>query len=397
MKPFGFSSQLSPFSMTRVRAEICNFKVGQPGRKLIPKRMLDDALTHTLSTNNDPFIYQYPTFDGPIHVRLKLAQFLSNSGKYPSNIHPDSICLSFGNSHAISLIVRVLTRPGDVVIVEELTYFLIYQILKDAHLTVHLCPMSETGIDIDKLSLLVDKFSPKLVYVNPIHQNPLGTCLSVSDRNRLVALSEQKDFLIVSDEPYVLLDFESSEQTRSLSRMNSHRVICCGTFSKLIAPGLRCGWILAAPDLVRKFCSEGAMHSGGGPPSLISQTVCSLIETGQLESHRIELCAQLAARRDAMLHALAASTISRSATWTVPAGGYFVYLKFNQLNTETFLQYVIRKDIPVRFLQSAACSSSEVTNGLRLSFSFYDTDEISLGIQILASALEEFLLVDTTA
>lgn len=400
------TAQMSPFTMTKVPESICNFLVGQPSKALIPRGILDQAFRDTINANTDAYIYQYPTLVGPLHVRQTLADYLTSSGRYP-RIGPENICLTFGNSHGITLAIKHLTRPGDLVIVEDPTYFLVGQILRDAYVNVQMCPVhTENGLDLDLLENMVLQLKPALVYINPIHHNPTGTCLSVAKRRRLIQLSIDHDFYIVSDEPYVLLGFQEFDEKcsslgASVSIADYSKLVCCGSFSKILTPGLRCGWISAHPSVIEKISFDGTLRSGGGPPSIIAQTISSLIESGLLKTHRAFLSQELAYRARRMMECIDGSILGKHATYHRPQGGYFLYLSFQdeRFDTERFREFVNRKFPKVDFLPGAKCSvlPSTPSRGLRLSFSFYDADEIEYGISLLATRFKQFFQMHLTS
>lgn len=382
----GLTSQSSPFTMNRVSAEICDFRVGQPSQKLIPKMLLDNAFIDTITRNSDPYIYQYPTASGPLCVRSKFASYLSAHPAYSESLDSSSMMLTYGNSHAIALILRTFTKHGDPVIVEDPTYFLVGKMLQDARVCVHPCPVdSRTGIEMDAFEELLIHTSPTLVYLNPIHHNPTGTSLSIEKQNRLRFLSLKHGFKILSDEPYVLLDWsEVPVCSMHTGDELSANVLACGTFSKLLAPGLRCGWIHASPDLISSLSADGVLDSGGGPPSLVVQTVADLVTSGAFEQNRIHTVKQLRRQCEQMTQCIdAAPTLRSRVTYFASTGGYFVYLQFEDslFDVHAFHAFAC-KHFKVRFLV--------MSTGIRLSFAFYDTEEIALGIERLDHALEAY-------
>ena len=394
--------------MMNVPEHVRNFIVGQPSEALIPRQMLDAAFTRAISANIDPYIYQYASSQGPATLRNDLAAFLSKTGVYAQNIQPENLCISFGNSQGISAAVTSLSKPGDVAIVEDPTYFLIGKILTDAGLSVVPCPVnSASGLDMKTFKSLVEQHQPRIVYVNPIHQNPTGSRMTVIDREQLIRLSIQKNFYIISDEPYVLLSFQAleamDESFSSLGRTadrlgpNEHRnLVCCGSFSKILTPGLRCGWLSGHEDTICTIAAHGALASGGGPPPLISETVRQLITRNELSAHLDFLRDQLSTRLHAMQRTL--SSYSGRIEFIVPQGGYFVWVRVPNpsFNADMFHMWLRDQKISIRFLPSQKCSAIEsghtIPNAIRLAFSFYTPEEIESGITDLLNALDRYLL-----
>lgn len=395
--------QISPFIMVNVPKGVCSFVVGQPSDALIPHRLLDTAFARTISNHGDPFIYQYPTFQGPLTFRQDLAEYLSRTGRYPL-LTLENLCITFGNSSALSFAISSLTRSGDTVIVEDPTYFLIGNIVRDAGLQVQRCRVDENdGLDMDDFEALVKSTKPSLVYVNPVHHNPTGSCLSVAKRERLIRLSIEQGFLIFSDEPYVLLSFRPDviEEETSLATTASRiggpayqRLVCFGSFSKILSPGLRCGWISGHPAIVSRIAAHGSLVSGGGPASLISETIRQIITTGELEEHISFLRVELRERASAMCESLR-DHFGPAASFLIPSGGYFVFLKLVACNdSDSFQAFLEATGVRVKILPSSVCSAnpegSTKRTCVRLAFSFYTPDEIKQGIATLAAAYTSF-------
>ena len=392
--------------MSPITSDVTNFIVGQPGEALIPFELLNKCVSRTVMDNTDPFIYQYPTPNGPLPFRESLSRFLRDSGRFPRKIQAESICTSFGNSSAISLAIQSLSIPGQSVIVEDPTYFLIGDVLRNAHLNILTCRVNEeSGLNVDALRALLSAHRPRFVYVNPIHQNPTGSCMPVADREQLIQLSHAYDFIILSDEPYVLLPFNNSsssipEEYTSLgvtaSRMGGSdykNLLCFGSFSKILTPGLRCGWITGHPDLIKKITLHGSLQSGGGPAPIIIETIRSMIENGQLNNHIDSLRTWLHARATRMIESIEKYFGPSHVAYHVPAGGYFVLLRFldSRVDTRDFQKYLDSNGISIKFLPGSRCRAIREDNTpanlrkqLRLAFSFYTPDEIEMGIEKLS-------------
>lgn len=398
--------------MSQVPESVFDLVVGQPGTDLMPRSMLETYIQKTICENEDPFIFQYTTTQGSVPFRKVLTDFLLATDMYGTHITPHNILITYGNSHGLSLAISTLTRAGDSVIVEEPTYFLSGQLLRDNHLIIHSCSIRDTdGMDMDEFEALVIRHSPKIVYINPIYQNPTGTCLCVSRRERLLTLAEIHNFMILCDEPYTLLNFVSPERIeekhRSLAataeRMygpgGSTHLICFGSFSKILTPGLRCGWLQASEQIVRIFSGNGALNSGGGPPSIITETVRRLILDGSLTNHITFLRIRLYARRNSVCGAIR-SQFENLVNMHVPDGGYFVYLQFadSSFKSASLLEFLCRENSPVKFLPGSKCianpdmvSAISTEPCLRIAFSFYTEAELEQSIGLLRRGYDLFM------
>ena len=383
-----------------------NFIVGQPSESLIPRQVLDTAFQRTLLFNTDPYIYQYASSQGPLPLRKQLARYLSSTGLYPSQISEKHLCISFGNSSGIAMAISSLSKPGDRVVVEDPTYFLIGKILRDAGLDMSTCTVDpHKGLDIDMFESLVSSIKPRLVYLNPIHHNPTGSVMPLSTRERILHLSKEHDFIILSDEPYVMLSFDhstSSEVFSSLSLTASRlfpddsfkNLVCFGSFSKILTPGLRCGWMAAHPDVISIISQHGALASGGGPPSFISETIRQIIANNELDMHVSFLRTELRDRATAMCAAVHEG-FGDAVTFHYPQGGYFVYVSvvdedFDSVDFQRFMDN--HTDPCIQILASPRCSVTGTckANSMRLAFSFYSPDEIRDNVRLLADAYHRY-------
>jgi DNA-binding transcriptional MocR family regulator len=169
-------------------------------------------------------------------------------------------------------------RPGDTVIVEEPSYFLALRIFADYELNIVGTPIDENGLIIEALEEKLTRHKPVLIYTIPAFHNPAGVTLSANRREKLVGLSREYDFFIVADEVYQMLAYTSAPPQPMTYYDTSGRVFSLGSFSKILAPGLRLGWIQAKPSLLEPFITCGYLESGGGLNPFVSSIVNSVID-----------------------------------------------------------------------------------------------------------------------
>ena len=381
--------------MTPIPGDQFNLAVGQPGKDLIPTEKLNCALKFAVESCIDPLIYQYPSVGGPVSMRTDLVKLLVSTGRYPTSLSPEELRITYGNSHGLSIAIQALTKPGENVIVEDPTYFLSSKFFSECHVNVHPCP-AHSGLDIDVFESMARELKPSLVYVNPIHHNPTGTCLSQSSREKLIQLSAELGFVILSDEPYVLLSFSDTiiETETSLATTAERimppsydRLVCFGSFSKIIAPGLRCGWMSGKEPLLRTICASGALVSGGSPPPILVEAIRHLIVSGSLQQHIQFVRDTLKARKDQLVRSLQ-ETFRDNVVFHPPTGGYFVYVHFAHVTNTSLLNDTHQHRL--KFLPGEHCSTSPqsadayMKSCARLAFSFYTPEELHEAIIILA-------------
>ena len=362
-----------------------NFSVGQPSADLLPLALLHGA-SERFFANAQPLELNYGERQGDVRFRAALAAFLADAGGGAAA--PQSLMLTAGISQALDFVCSRFTRPGDTVFVEEPSYPYSFPIFRDHELNIVGIPLDGQGMDIEQCELKLAEHRPKLLYTIPAYNNPTGQTLSRERRERLVALSRKHGFIIAADEVYQLLHHGAPPPASFGTLAERGNVLSLGSFAKIIAPGLRLGWIQTNAELMRTLVASGVLVSGGNFNHFTSHIVRQLIESGELVSFVAHLRASYAARAEAMDAALH-THFDGIATWQKPRGGYFFWLKLPEhINTED-LQAAAR-EAGTGFLPGTACSTvGGLKNYLRLSFAHYSVPDIHDGIARLGRALRK--------
>ncbi len=359
--------------------------VGQPGFDLLPLELLHRAADVRLSAG-DPAFLNYGFEQGDGRFRHALAQFLSTGYGFP--VTAADLMVTNGASQGLDLICTLFTRPGDTVFVEEPTYFLALRIFADHGLRVVGIPAAAHGLDLDALEEALAQQQPALLYTIPTFQNPSGVTLPLAARERLVALSTAHNFLIVSDEVYQLLGYTAAPPPPLAYWAESERVLSLGSFSKILAPGLRLGWIQAEAPLLARLTGSGLLDSGGGLNPFTSNVVRVALEEGWQAEYLAHL-RQIYLRRLAAMAAALTSYLGDIARFAVPQGGFFFWVALDEgVDTAVLLPTAHRHQ--TGFQPGIKFSSrGALRNYLRLSFAFYDEAAIAQGVARLRQALAE--------
>ena len=357
-----------------------NFSVGQPSADLLPIALLHSA-AEKFFAGVTPLEMNYGARQGDPRFRTALAAFLGDASA-------DSLLLTAGISQALDYVCGHLTRPGDTVFVEEPTYPYSIQVFHDHGLKIVGLPLDGRGMDLAALERLLTEHRPRLVYTIPSYHNPTGQLLDRARRERLVALSREHDFIIAADEVYQLLHYGSPPPPSLGSMADRGNVISLGTFSKILAPGLRLGWIQTNAALMQRLLATGALVSGGNFNHFASHVVRQLLEDGRLTSFVAELRTKYAARAEAMDEALRAH-LDGIVRWQKPEGGYFFWLE-TPAGTDIEKLQAAARDTGTGFLAGIACSTcGGQRHCLRLSFAHYTVPEIQEGIARLGRAFRQ--------
>ncbi len=368
-----------------VPADIIDFGIGQPGLSLLPLDIMQQAAAHRLA-QNDPGLLQYGAEQGDGYFRLALADFLSAG--YGSLVKDDQLFVTAGASQGLDLICTLFTKPGDVIFVEEPTYFLALRIFADHHLHVISLPTDEHGLVVDAVEEKLAQYKPVFIYTIPTFQNPSGATLPLTRREQLVALSQEHDFLIVADEVYQLLNYSSVPPVPMAHYIYGETVLSLGSFSKILAPGLRLGWIQTNPALVTRLSNCGLVESGGGLNPFASGIVRSLLEFGRQKQHLNRL-KTIYRERAAVLAAALRRDLPELVTFAEPEGGFFIWLKLAQ-GVDTSQLLVAAQEEQLGFQPGMKFSSQgALRNYMRLSFAFYESSDLEEGVIRLKHLLEK--------
>lgn len=360
-----------------------NFSVGQPSADLLPLAMLSGAGTRFFA-DAEPLELNYGQRQGDARFRASLATFLEKASGTP--VDPDSLMLTGGISQALDFVCSRFARPGDVVFVEEPSYPYSFQIFRDHGLEVVGVPVDGGGMDVERLERMLATQKPKLVYTIPSFHNPTGQVMNRARRERLVALSREHGFVILADEVYQLLYYGDRPPPSFGALAGGGNVLSLGTFSKILAPGLRLGWVQTTPELMKTLLASGALVSGGNFNHFTSHVVRQLMESGELAAFVAELRARYTERAGAMDAALR-KHLSGIARWSRPGGGYFFWLELPEGADAGTLE-AAAKAAGTGFLPGSFCSlDGGQKHCLRLSFAHYGVPDIHEGVARLRRAL----------
>lgn len=361
--------------------ELIDLSLGHPGMELLPLGDFRRMASRAFSTA-EPMLLQYGPKQGELRFREALAGMLSSSLGVPTN--PDSLFITSGASQALDLVCTVLGSPGDVVLVEEPTYFLALRIFASRGLRVKGIPVDEDGLVVEALEEALRESRPAFLYTIPTYQNPSGVTLSGPRRRRLVEISHEYELLVVADEVYHLLDFGTPPPAPMSDYDPGGNVVAINSFSKILGPGLRLGWIQANPLLVSKFVTSALVNSGGGLNPVCSAIVTEGLVSGFQQEHLGGLKREFKSRLDHLVGAIQRDL--PEAVFSVPEGGYFLWLRFPGVDALELAK--VASEEGVGFHPGPAFSShAGLGEYVRLSLSFYESGSLTEGVTRLARSV----------
>ena len=364
-----------------------DFGAGQPSPALLPLTLLRKAAANRLGGKEAPFL-AYGTNQGDGYFRAALADFLGKHYRTP--VDSDQLLVTSGASMGLDLICTLFAKPGDTIFVEEPSYFLALRIFADHHLKIISLPMDSGGLNIEALEEKLIRHSPVFLYTIPTFHNPSSITLRADRRQQLVEISRKHNFLIIADEVYHLLNYGPELPPPVASFIDSNTVLSLGSFSKILAPGLRLGWIQTGPRLLKQIVDCGLLDSGGGLNPFTSAVVRSAIEMGLQQSQLETLRGTYTERKGALCNALK-ECLPESVRFIEPDGGFFIWLVFPE-NVDTKRMLIEARQKNVGFLPGVKFSSrSGLNNYARLSFSYFDVPELQEGARRLSKVVKAYL------
>jgi 2-aminoadipate transaminase len=299
----------------------------------------------------------------------------------------ERVILGNGSMYLLDFLIRTATEPGDTVLVERPTYDRTINALPRARLDVHGIPIQEDGPNIDLLEEAIRKLSPRLFYTIPDFQNPTGATMSDAKREAVVELAACHGMLVVADLPYRPLRYWGSEP-RTISAFGGDHVIRMSSFSKLISPGMRVGWMIAPDEILNPMVAlaEAAYIC----PSMVSQGMAyEFIWRGALGPTIERLEALYEPRLSACLNAL--ERYLPEASWTRPQGGFFFGLTLPEGSVASDVQRRAL-DLGVKLGDGEGFyPDGDGSRFVRLPFCALSEEQIDRAIQALGRAVHESL------
>ena len=386
-----------PFTVepqAEMRPGIIELRWGDPDPALIPVAAIGDAARWVTDTVGAAAL-NYGVNEGPNALREALAERISRAEGLPVGL--EEIAVTNGTSSAIHLLLSHLVGADDAVFMEDPGFSLAIRMARDLSLRLVAVPLDDRGMDVEALAERVASTRasgrrPRLVYTVATYHNPTGTCLSDERRRRLVELAVEEDLLVVEDDVYRELAYDGPAP-RSLWSIAAEiegaaeRVIRLGTFSKTLAPGLRCGWLTSGAARVRQYTERGVLDSGGCPSQFTACVCAHLLREGIFDENVTRLQSAYGARRDALVDGLRAG-LPEGCTVTSPSGGLFVWVALpSDLAAGDLI--AAGEANGVAFFDGRRFSISGHDRGLRLGFSMYGPGDLREGAARLGRTLAE--------
>jgi len=359
--------------------EITSFAGGLPSPATFPVEIMQAAFDKVLSTNGKVALQYGPT-DGYMPLRQWIADSLSQNG---AKIAPEQVLMVSGSQQALDLIGKVLIDEGSKVLVETPSYLGALQAFSVYRPEFHSVATDEHGLVPSSLDAIAE--GARLLYALPNFQNPTGRSLSVARRQELVETCARLNLPLIEDDPYGALSYTGQPSPKMVA-MNPEGVIYMGSFSKVLTPGIRLGYVVAPLPMVRRL--ELAKQAADLHTAQLTQMVVhEVVKDGFLDKHIPTIRELYGNQCKAMLDAMD-QHFPKEATWTKPDGGMFIWVELpKHINAMELLDEAIKNKIA--FVPGAPFYANEpATNTLRLSFVTVPPDRIRAGIEVLGKLIK---------
>jgi 2-aminoadipate transaminase len=383
------SSAMRDLMAVTARPDVISLAGGLPDTSTFPPQAFAAQMTR-IAQESAAEALQYGPTEGFRETVDCIVEVMGAEGMLPD---PEDVIVTTGGQQAIDLLCKTLIDPGDAVICEAPTYPGAIPVFCSYQADTIQIECDDEGMKIEELETTLERLDsegrrPKFIYSVPNFQNPAGVTMSLERRRRLVELARSRELLVVEDNPYGLLRFDDGDPLPPLYQLDGGDfVIYVGTFSKILSPGIRLGWMVAPPPVMEKVVL-GKQAADLCTSTLTQYFVREYFSDGRWREYVASLVEIYRGRRDAMLAALERH-FPPQATWTEPGGGLFIWATLpSYIDTSDLLAKALREN--VAFVPGqAAYVDGRGRSSMRLNFSAGDETEITEGIRRIGKVIAE--------
>ncbi len=360
--------------------DIISFAGGLPSPQSFPQRELAEAAQVVMSETPDQAL-QYSATEGFLPLRQWIADRYRM--RFGWEVSSDEILITNGSQQGVDLLGKILLNAGDSVVMEAPGYLGAWQAFALYQPEVFTVPLEADGPNLERLEQLLEQHPVRMMYVAPNFQNPSGITYSERKRRAVASLLRKHETILIEDDPYGELRFEGTAPSSFRTYLNNQ---CCvlGTFSKMVSPGLRIGWVYAPAEVMEKLVI--AKQAADLQSNHLAQRIIhTYLIQNDVDRHLNEIQRLYRERRDLMLDCLKAA-FPADVKFNKPQGGMFLWGELpNSVDVQLWLERAIRNR--VAFVPGAAFyPQGDAPSSLRLNFSNADPGSIETGIQRLRKA-----------
>jgi GntR family transcriptional regulator / MocR family aminotransferase len=322
--------------------------------------------------------------NGHAPLRETIAHILASQGLQTRS---ENVLITAGSQQALSLVSQLLLKPGDVILVESPTYSGALDLFRALNFEVVGIPVDGQGMQVEALEKLLQQHHPKLIYTIPNFHNPTGTCLSAPRRRQLIVLADRYNIPILEDDFVGDLRYEGRTQPALKALDPGGRVIYVSTFSKILMPGLRVGFLVAEGPVYNGLVNFKRVNDLA-TSTLVQHALEAYVTVGRYQSHLRRSCQIFRKRRDVMLSAIQ-RYLPAEVRFDPPQGGLFIWLQLpEKLSSEKLLPLALEEGVIFAPGNEFFPDGSGGRNWLRLNFVAQAPDQIEEGLKRLGRAIQ---------
>ena len=363
--------------------QLISFASGIGDSNLFPAEDIRKALQSVMRRDGIAAL-DYGEHNGYRALRESIAHILASQG---IQSQPENILITAGSQQALSLISQLLLNPGDVILVESPTYSGALDLFRALGFTIVGIPVDSQGMQVESLEKLLQLHHPKLIYTIPNFHNPTGTCLTGPRRRQLLILADRYNIPIIEDDFVGDLRYEGHTQPALKALDPRGCVIYISTFSKMLMPGLRVGFILAEGPVYDSLSNFKRVNDLA-TSALVQRALEAYVTVGRYQSHLRRSCQVFRKRRDVMVSAIQ-RYLPAKVRFDLPQGGLFIWLQLPQeLEAEELLSLAWEEGVDFAPGNSFFPDGLQGSNWLRLNFVAQTPSQIEEGIKRLGRAIK---------
>ena len=375
--------------------EVISFAGGLPNPQSFPIQDMK-IIVQTVLNNHGKVALQYGTTQGVNELREVIAERSHKEGMI-KGASAENIMITSGSQQALDAIGKIFLNPGDVAIVGLPSYLGGINAFRSYEANLIGVPLDEEGVQLDLLEEKIkdlgkQDMSVKFIYTVPTFSNPAGTVMPESRRKKLIDIAHEYNLVIIEDDPYSKLKYDTTSPIKPIKAFDDEdRVIYLSTFSKILAPGFRLAWVIAAEEIMRKLalCKQ-AQDLCTAP---FSQYVgYEFIKSGSLDLHIMKICEMYKPKRDIMMDSMK-KYFPEGYLCNKPNGGMFAWVTLpEQIDTEAMFLDAFKEK--VAYVHGKAfCVDGGGASSMRLNFSYSTNEQIDTGMKRLGAVIERKMSV----
>lgn len=389
------SSFVREIMKTIQNPNIISFAGGLPNPISFPQEELKQSMDR-ITSKYGAKLYQYSTTLGLESLRQYIVDRYNKI--FGMNISIENVIITTGSQQAVDLIGKVFVNEGETVMVENPSYLGLLQSFCLYRCNFVQTKLNDDGLDIEDLKNTLNKYNPKLTYLIPNFQNPTGITYSEENRNQIFEIIKDKDMLLVQDDPYGELMFEDTKRLPYIGMNQSEKNIYLGSFSKIITPGMRLGYVIANKEIIRML--ETAKQASDLHSNIFSQyLICDYLQNNNLDNHITKIRNLYKSQANTMVEAMR-EYFPANIKYTIPKGGMFTWVTIEEGQSVLKLfDIAISKNVAfVPGHPFYVNPNPNLVNTMRLNYTNADSKSIKIGIKSLAESiveLEETFVLNT--